>query len=833
MRTMGQVTEQFPKQLDLTAERLRVRGKFLFHGEEKFWVKGVTYGTFAQDENGIEQFVPQIVEKDFAAIADNGFNVVRTYTVPPRWVLDSAWKYGLRIMIGLPVEVLVALIDEPGKPKEIEAWVRKQVQACNGHPAVFCYTIGNEISPSIVRWQGRKRIENFLERLYLAAKEEDPTALVTYVNFPTTEYLNLPFLDFVCFNVYLETRAALEAYMARLHSLSDNRPLLLAEIGLDSLRNGEAKQAHTLDWQIRTVFTSGSCGAIVYSWTDEWYRWGDLVQDWNFGLTTRDRTPKPALQTVKRALAESPFRKDEAWPRISVVVCTFNGSATIRDTLNGLLKLDYPSIDIIIVNDGSTDTTQKIASEYPFRLINTKNEGLSSARNTGIEAASGDIIAFIDDDAFPDPDWLRFLATTLKDGRNAGVGGPNIPVAEDGWKAQAVAHAPGPNPVLLTDTIAEHIPGCNMAFRRKALNDIGGFDPAFRAAGDDVDLCWRLQESGGIIAYSPSAVVWHHRRNSFRRYFKQQEGYGKAESLLERKWPQKYNEIGQMKWQGRIYGKGVVRDFSSLRERVYFGVWGTAPFQSLYQSSSSLWSLTLAPEWYLATGFLALVFLLTSAWTISIIPGVLFLGALSTSLSQALMNTRRVRISAESRYSRARLRTAVFTLQLFQPLARLVGRIRTRPSWWNSAWARTRPRLFPMTLKRWRDQWQDPSETLKGLWAKLRDSGAVVKSGGDYDQWDLESRGGWFGGSRLTLATQSYGTGRQLMRYRITPKYSRLAVTLAFLFTITSISAEFSGAWIQSVASGLLAGVLLALSIFETAYATGRLRDVLIRSGGS
>ena len=830
---MGQVTEQFSKELNLAAERPRVRGKFLFLGDEKFWIKGVTYGTFAQDENGIERFLPQIVEKDFAAIAENGFNVVRTYTVPPRWVLDIAWRNGLRVMVGIPVEVPMALIDEPGKPGEIEGWVRRQLRTCAGHPAVFCYTIGNEIAPSIVRWQGRKRIEKFLEHLYRVAKQEDPRALVTYVNFPTTEYLQLPFLDFLCFNVYLETRAALEAYIARLHNLSNDRPLLLAEIGLDSLRNGEEKQADTLDWQTRTVFSSGCCGAIIYGWTDEWYRWGDLVQDWNFGLTTRDRTAKPALQAVRNALADSPFSKQGAWPRISVVVCSFNGSLTIRDLLDELLKLDYPDFEVIVVNDGSTDSTPKIASEYPFRLITTENRGLSNARNTGIDAATGEIIAFIDDDAYPDPHWLRFLALAFKEGKYVGVGGPNLPVPEDGWKSEAVANAPGPNPVLLTDRVAEHIPGCNMAFTRSAFKEIGGFDPVFRIAGDDVDLCWRLRENGGVIGYSSAAVVWHHRRNSFRKYWKQQEGYGKAESLLENKWPEKYNEFGQLKWLGRIYGKGVLQDFSSVGERVYFGVWGTAPFQALYQSSNSLWSLTLAPEWYLATGFLALISLLTITWSVSIIPGALLLAGLATSISQALMNTRRVRIDAKPRLERIRLRAAIFSLQLLQPLARLKGRLGPRLALGNWHWAGTRPRFYPLTMKLWRDEWQDPRETLKDLQAKLRDSGTVVKSGGDYDRWDLEVREGSFGGCRLLLATQSYGTGRQLLRYRIIPRCSSLVLAVTGLFAVISIWSWLSGMWIPSVVSGFVGGLLIARAILDTALAAGGLRDVLRRSGAS
>jgi GT2 family glycosyltransferase len=830
---MGQVTEQFSKELNVAAERPSVRGKFLFVRDEKFWVKGVTYGTFAQDENGIERFIPSIVEKDFAAIAENGFNVLRTYTVPPRWVLDVAWKYSLRVMVGIPVEVPMALIDEPGKPEEIEDWVRKQLRTCAGHPAVFCYTIGNEIAPSVVRWHGRRRIEKFLERLYLLAKQEDPGALVTYVNFPTTEYLQLRFLDFLCFNVYLETQIALEAYIARLHNLSNERPLLLAEIGLDSLRNGEEKQADTLDWQIRTVFSSGCCGAIIYGWTDEWYRWGDLVQDWSFGLTTRDRTPKPALQAVRNALAESPFSKQEAWPKISIVVCSFNGSATIRDTLNGLLRLDYPSFEVIVVNDGSTDSTSKIASEYPFKLISTENRGLSNARNTGIDAAIGELVAFVDDDAYPDPHWLRFLALAFKDRTLAGVGGPNFPVRNDGWKSEAVANAPGPNPVLLTDRIAEHIPGCNMAFKKDALKEIGGFDPAFRTAGDDVDLCWRIRENGGVIGYSPAAVVWHHRRNSFRKYWRQQEGYGKAESLLEKKWPEKYNEFGQLKWLGRIYGKGVLQDFSSIGERVYFGVWGTAPFQSLYQSSNSLWSLTLAPEWYLATGFLALVFLLTITWSVSIIPGALLLAGLATSISQALMNAHRIRIDAKPGLERIRLRAAIFFLQLLQPIARLKGRLGSGPMPWNWHLIATRPRFFPLTMKLWRDEWQDSSETLKNLRSKLRGSSIVVKSGGDYDRWDLEAREGQFGGCRLLLATQSYGTGRQLLRYRIFPRYSGLVLAVSALFAVISIVAGLSGTWIPGIVSGSVAGILLALAILETGFAAGRLRDVLRRSGAS
>ena len=182
-----------------------------------------------------------------------------------------------------------------------------------------------------------------------------------------------------------------------------------------------------------------------------------------------------------------------------------------------------------------------------------------------------------------------------------GIGGPNIPPAGDGAVAECVANAPGgPIHVLLTDREAEHIPGCNMAFRREALEAIGGFDPRFRVAGDDVDVCWRLREQGWRLGFSPSAMVWHHRRDRIGAYWKQQQGYGRAEALLEQKWPAKYNVAGHARWDGRMYGDRLARVFGWPRGRVYQGPWGSAPFQSIYQPSASvLSSLTMMPEWYL------------------------------------------------------------------------------------------------------------------------------------------------------------------------------------------------------------------------------------------
>jgi len=813
------------------APRPRVNGKFLFVGDEKFWVKGVTYGTFEPDANGLQFPLQQQVEKDFQQMAASGINAVRTYTAPPAWLLDTALKAGLRVMVGIPWEQHITFLDDRRTVHAIEEKTRSAVRSCANHHAVLCYVVGNEIPASIVRWNGRRRIEQFIRRLYRIAKEEDPDGLVTYVNFPTTEYLQLPFLDFVCFNVYLETQERLEAYLARLQNMTDDRPLVLAEMGLDSRRNGEQAQAESLGWQIRAVFRSGCAGTFVFAWTDEWYRGGFNIEDWDFGLTTRDRQAKPALSAVAQAFADTPFPADTRWPGISVVVCSYNGASTIRDTLEGLKHLSYPDYEVIVVNDGSIDNTPKIAAEYDVRLISTENRGLSSARNTGYQAASREIVAYIDDDAYPDPDWAHYLAIAYIDTDFVGIGGPNLAPAGDGPIADCVANAPGgPVHVLLTDTLAEHIPGCNMTFRKSALEAVGGFDPRYRAAGDDVDICWRIQEQVGKIGFHAAAMDWHHRRNSMRMYWKQQQGYGKAEALLEEKWPEKYNALGHTSWGGRLYGKGLTLDLGSMRRRIYQGVWGSAPFQSLYQPApGTLLSLPLMPEWYLLIALLAVLSLLGADWAPLAASIPLLLVAVALPVAQALLSASRARFTSAPRTRLQRLKLVLITafLHLQQPLARLIGRLKHGLTPWRRRGMTNWRWPYSGNLSVWHEQWEAPVESLDKLRTSLSGGGAVVTAGGDYDAWDMEVRGGLFGSVRLLMATEEHGAGRQMVRYRLRPGWNRYAVLLILLFVIISAGSAADGAWFTCAFSALFAILASASLLADSGFASGTVSAAL------
>ena len=256
-----------------------VRGRFLFHGDQKIYVRGVTYGPFRPDEAGCEYHTPELVQRDFSRMAAVGLNTVRVYTIPPRWLLDIAARNGLYVMIGLPWEQHITFLDDKKHTRDIAHRLRANLSECTGHPAILCYAVGNEIPSGIVRWHGSKRVAGFLDQLVGVVKTADPGCLVTYVNYPSTEYLELKSVDLYCFNVYLESRQNLEAYIARLQNLAGERPLLLAEIGLDSMRNGQPLQAETLAWQIRTIFDGGAAGCFVFAWTDEWHRGGFDIED--------------------------------------------------------------------------------------------------------------------------------------------------------------------------------------------------------------------------------------------------------------------------------------------------------------------------------------------------------------------------------------------------------------------------------------------------------------------------------------------------------------------------------------------------------------------------
>jgi len=767
---------------------IRVHGKFFFSGKQKHFIRGVTYGPFAQGGHGAQFPELTVVERDFALMGEAGVNTVRVFTVPPAWLLDAAHRVGLKVLVGLSWSQHIAFLDSAAIQAEIRKTVAAGVRDCRRHSGVFGYLVGNEIPPDIVRWHGAEAVRRFVRCLVTCVREEHPEALVSYANFPSTEYLTIDLTDFVCFNIYLHDESAFRRYIARLHNLAVDQPLVLTEFGVDSMRQGEEEQRRILSWQIRSAFESGVAGTFVFAWTDEWFTGGHLIEDWAFGLVDRERTPKPSLGEVGRQYKSVLPPLLQRYPRVSVVVCAYNAERTIDRCLASLSALSYPDYEVIVVNDGSRDRTLEIAEGFGFcRIISQPNKGLSVARNVGAEAASGEIVAYTDSDCVADPDWLNYLVARMEASNLAACGGPNFPPPEDALVPAVVAVAPGgPTHVLISDEVAEHIAGCNMAFRRDALLNLGGFDPIYCAAGDDVDICWRFQDAGYVIGFSAAAVVWHFRRNTVRAYCNQQRGYGKAEALVYSKHPFRFNLFGQAKWLGRIYGDLSASLLLSRRPVIYSGVFGRGLFQTMYEPPSSLTALLpLTFEWSAASLALAFAGIACGGWlwllTVPLLAtwGVCVNGALHAPIDKRFGGFNLTGV-------RARTLTAllIYLGPLLRGWERIKWRVKQMRAQTHIGFTETeqraricwRERAFHLSY--WSEAGAEKEVLLAGLTDFLVPQKYLIAADTGWSNWDLKIARGLCSRCLVTVCTENHGGSKRLLRVRCAMRLSHLALFL-------------------------------------------------------
>lgn len=778
-------------------QRISIGGMLFIRKGERVRLRGVTYGPFALNADGQPFPEEKLIHDDFQQMQSAGINSIRTYHLPPEGLLAEAEETDISVFVDIPWPKHMCFLESEKAQKAARQAVRAAVERGRKYPSVLAYSIANEIPPSIVRWHGARKVERFLTELRDSAKQIDPDCLVTYANYPPTEYLDLSFLDFITFNVYLHCRETFRRYLFRLQNLYGHKPLVLGEIGMDTLRHGEQAQAEFLAGHAREAILMGLAGVYVFSWTDEWHTGGHLIKDWAFGITQADRSPKPAYHELQEVFERSPAEFLEETPRVSVVVCTYNGGRTLEQCLRSLQAVNYPDYEVIVVDDGSTDRTQSILAKFPeVRAIRQPNQGLSQARNVGLQAATGSIVAYTDSDCYVDPDWLSLLVGQLLAGEAVAVGGPNL-TPEDGRLAACVAASPGqPMHVLESDQVAEHIPGCNMAFRREALLAINGFDPQFRKAGDDVDICWRLQQAGQWITYAPGAFVWHHRRQTPKAYLRQQAGYGEAEALLRFKHPDRFNGRGDGKWRGVLYGVS----FQGLRlgeSLIYRGTFGTGLFQCIYQRGPAHWAMLPSTlEWQIVALFMAATGLYwPAAWI-----GCFFMFLLS-GLVAVLRGWQANLAPAHDRFS-SRLRVAL--LCYAQPLVRSWQRYQTRFFAYHSSRSdsdsqRLGKRLLPMTgrltVDFWSEEGHDRIQFLNAAinhleqigWNKTLDSG--------WSSWDMEIHCHPWTVLRAYTVQEEHGGGKHLIRVGYRLRLSEYAKPIGAMCIFVTAAATALQSW--------------------------------------
>jgi hypothetical protein len=260
---------------------------------------------------------------------------------------------------------------------------------------------------------------------------------------------------------------------------------------------------------------------------------------------------------------------------------------------------------------------------------------------------------------------------------------------------------------------------------------------------------------------------WHHRRNSLAMYWRQQKGYGKAEALLEQKWPERYNALGHLAWGGRLYGRGFTLPIPSGRSRIYGGVWGSAAYQSLYEPAPlTLLALPLMPEWWYLVGALTLLVALGLSWPPLLALAPLWLLALAAPLAQAAAAAARATFPHPPRSRREawQRRALVFFMHLQQPIARLIGRRQHGLTPWRRRGAAEAGGGLPATL--WSETWRAPEDWVAQVESALRRRDVVVLRGDATAAWDLEVRGGLAGSLRARFAVEEHGGGRQLLRWQ-------------------------------------------------------------------
>jgi len=219
-------------------------------------------------------------------------------------------------------------------------------------------------------------------------------------------------------------------------------------------------------------------------------------------------------------------------PFVSVVVPVHNGAATIEGCIRSLLAQDYPPelLEVLIVDNLSSDESAAVTARYPVTLLTETGIRTSyAARNRGIAHARGEIVAFVDADCVPDRDWLQQLIAALEHESIAAALGTVEDAAPaslcEEFTARVKPYARSPRGALKTLLTG------NVAVRRSALAAVGYFDERLPTGGD-VDLGWRLQQSGFTLSDAPEARVAHRHRSRMRQAFTQFRRYGLSTVLL-------------------------------------------------------------------------------------------------------------------------------------------------------------------------------------------------------------------------------------------------------------------------------------------------------------
>ncbi len=225
----------------------------------------------------------------------------------------------------------------------------------------------------------------------------------------------------------------------------------------------------------------------------------------------------------------------ESLPRVSVVVPTYNAESTIEPLIQSLLRLDYPDYEVIVVNDGSKDATKAIVEKSAVKRIDHPKRGASAARDAGLRAATGDIVAYVDSDVTVTPEWLRLLVVPFQDPSIGATTGRTV-FQRNGACTSWLRSMDIERRNARRHEYTRLANGPNSAFRRSLLLEVGGFDPQWFHA-EDTEVSYRVWEKGYKIRYVPDAVVNHVAEDDWRDYLRKRYRDAKAFTRMLMRYP--------------------------------------------------------------------------------------------------------------------------------------------------------------------------------------------------------------------------------------------------------------------------------------------------------
>ena len=727
-------------------------------------------------------------------------------------VIDIAAAAGLHTLVEVPFSA-ERLLD------------RKSLKALNAELAEITRTFANRagligflLSPTIdagwLRIAGIDRVQRTLAKLVRYLKGQGGGSLVAVRHQPATRALAVLDEDLLYSSVPGMSGQDLTNYIVSLHNMAESRPVVI-EL--------EAGCGDT-DERVGCAFAAGAAGVVAPAFAAP-PRTDALAM---IAVEPDQILPFVALNGDCPPVLRQP-------PMVSVVICAYNAERTMEACLESLRKLDYPNYEVVIVDDGSRDRTAEISARFPeFRLIRQPNKGLSVARNVGMQAARGEIIAYTDSDCVVDSHWLRFMVGAMTASGFDACGGPNYAPHEEGRTEACVSASPGaPCHVLTAEDRAEHLAGCNMVFRKDVLQQVGGFDPQFTAAGDDVDICWRALDAGFVLGFCPAAFVWHFRRNTVKAYYTQQRGYGKAEAMLYLKYPERFNALGQVMWRGRI--PGLARTIPGVRALVSWTKTSGRFFQTIYEPPMGL--LRFLPqtlEWN-ALWSAVLVLSLTAGFTPIPALAMLALGpiwALYYAWKAPLEKCH------ESFASRLLVAFLAFTGPMFRTITRY--RYRLAGALAGKAGVDPMPRQRPVLQLRQRalklSYWSEsgiPRDTLiDRLVRLLTRAGMPVRVDSGWNDYDLEIQPDSWTRVRIKTADEEHEGGKVKTLVQAQVRFSSLSKILIGLGAAAVVVAALIGSTSMMLTLGGLALVIAAVALSE-GVESGRLAYRAVEQGAA